>query len=168
MKQIGVIGLIIGICLFFVGFSMDTSVDSGTSFGRVNNIGLMKDQQNIIIFSGFLAVISTLILVFSGGEKASSKSQAVSKQISGSRKCPFCAEFVKIEAVICRFCQKELPESPKNLLNIKCKKDISPDEQNEIMEKFGIKYDGEKFHFKEYKYDSLSDAVNYAKTKIEE
>src|SRR5262245_20584387 len=26
-----------------------------------------------------------------------------------TRKCPFCAEFVKSDAVICRFCQRDLP-----------------------------------------------------------
>lgn len=33
---------------------------------------------------------------------------------SGSmRKCPFCAEMVKAEAKICRYCQRELPEKEK-------------------------------------------------------
>jgi hypothetical protein len=28
----------------------------------------------------------------------------------GQRKCPYCAEFVKREARVCRYCQRELPE----------------------------------------------------------
>jgi hypothetical protein len=27
----------------------------------------------------------------------------------GSRKCPYCAELVKAEASVCRYCQRELP-----------------------------------------------------------
>jgi hypothetical protein len=29
----------------------------------------------------------------------------------GLRKCPFCAELVKVEARMCRYCQKDLPSS---------------------------------------------------------
>jgi hypothetical protein len=28
----------------------------------------------------------------------------------GAKKCPYCAELVKKEAVVCRFCQRELPK----------------------------------------------------------
>jgi hypothetical protein len=29
-----------------------------------------------------------------------------------TRKCPFCAEIVKREAVVCRFCGRDVPVSP--------------------------------------------------------
>lgn len=29
-----------------------------------------------------------------------------------SRKCPFCAEIVRREAKVCRFCSRDLPEAP--------------------------------------------------------
>ena len=35
--------------------------------------------------------------------------------------------------------------------------------EQQLMDKFGITFDGENFHFREYKYQNLKDAVNYAK-----
>lgn len=32
-----------------------------------------------------------------------------------------------------------------------------------LMAEFGISYDGERYHFQNYRYDNLSDAVNYAR-----
>ncbi|MFC1692101.1 hypothetical protein ACFL1R_01185 [Candidatus Latescibacterota bacterium] len=30
-------------------------------------------------------------------------------KLSGLKKCPFCAEMIKQEAVVCRYCKRELP-----------------------------------------------------------
>lgn len=41
---------------------MDTSVETG--FGsRVNNLGLMKDQQNYLMVCGVMAIIGTILIV---------------------------------------------------------------------------------------------------------
>lgn len=37
----------------------------------------------------------------------------------------------------------------------------------ELMAKYGITYDGEKYHYRSYRYDELSAAVNYAKAQAE-
>ena len=89
---------------------------------------------------------------------------------SDTRKCPFCAEFIKAEAVICRFCQKELPPLPEAVPDSKVTKAVpmemlTSEEQAQVMEKFGITYDGEEFHSLNYRYEKLSDAVNYAKSQ---
>ncbi|RLJ19257.1 hypothetical protein DJ030_09510 [bacterium endosymbiont of Escarpia laminata] len=42
------------------------------------------------------------------------------------------------------------------------KKNDSPSEQDE-MQNYGITFDGEHYHYQNYKYEKLSDALNYAK-----
>lgn len=98
---------------------------------------------------------------------------------TNEKKCPYCAEVIKAEAIICRFCQRDLPKiSP--LISIEAAadpsaaqelleespswKNISP-EQKQLIEKLGISYDGEQYHFQAYRYDSLIDAVNYAESQ---
>lgn len=176
MKTIGVIVLVGGVLAFLVGFSMDTTVAAGYGLRRVHNIGLMNDRQNLIIFAGVLAVIGTLLFALAGKNKQPSPiPEGSSSPSTGTRKCPFCAEFVKTEAVVCRFCQKDLPpiseiaptpditESTSTHLPSSASIESLTSEQIQAMEEFGITYDGEKFHFHLYRYERLSDAVHYAK-----
>jgi hypothetical protein len=102
MKALGLLLCIGAVAALAFGFSVDTSV--ATDIGkRVHNIGLMNEKQNIIVLGGALLVAGALLLALS------SRSSAPSATDVGHRQCPHCAEFVKNEAKVCRYCQRDLP-----------------------------------------------------------
>lgn len=65
MKGWGQLALIAGVVALIAALSMDTSVSTG--YGRVNNLGLMKDQQNYIFIAIALMVIGLMMVI---GEKS--------------------------------------------------------------------------------------------------
>lgn len=101
MKSLSVLLIAVAAFAIGLGFSLDTTVSTGT--GRVHNIGLMSQQQNLIIFGGSLLVAGVLALALSGRSRSSSTSSE-----TGRRKCPNCAELVLNEARSCRYCQHTL------------------------------------------------------------
>lgn len=103
MKTFGALLCVAAVIALGIGFSLDTSVPTGLG-GRVNNLGLMKDQQNLILLGGALLIAGALLVVLSGR----GDSQTVPGE-SEYRKCPSCAEQVRSEALICRYCQQPLP-----------------------------------------------------------
>lgn len=105
MKFIGMLIFIIGLVLLGHALTMDTSVEVDYQYGntmglpdRVNNIGLMADKQNYLIFGVVLAVLG-IVTVVTYDKKIEKKEE--------QKKCPKCAELVKEEASICRFCKYE-------------------------------------------------------------
>lgn len=98
MKNIGYILTGVGLIAMICAMSMDVSVS--TYAGRVNNIGLMSDRQNYLIFSGFIFFGGVILAIFG------SKSDTVSD--GGNVKCEYCAELIKPDAVICKHCGKDV------------------------------------------------------------
>ena len=73
----------------------------------------------------------------------------------GMRKCPACAELVRHEALVCRFCQRDLPpieERPKTSA-------AQEEESIKVMDEYGITFDGLKYYRKGKPYPSLNAAV---------
>jgi len=100
MKGWGQFLIIVGVICAFSAIKMDTSVATGLG-ERVNNLGLMNLQTNLLIGAG-IAFISGILLIGFNSKSEAGSSEAI-------RTCPYCAEWVKAQAIICRFCQKDLP-----------------------------------------------------------
>jgi predicted Zn finger-like uncharacterized protein len=116
MKGWGKFLIIFGIICAISALNMDTSVETGLG-GRVNNIGLMNFQSNLLMGAGITFISGILLIGFS------TKSEPNAPETT--RTCPYCAEQVKAQAIICRFCQKDLPmlkegRPVKNNYAIKC------------------------------------------------
>lgn len=94
---------------------LDTS-SYNLGIGRVNNIGLMNDQRNGIIVAVLILVCGVALIVVGAMQKvptaapvAVTATPVTVAARSDERKCPYCAETIKAEAIICRFCNREVP-----------------------------------------------------------
>jgi hypothetical protein len=103
-----VIGGLMAVAYFILVF--DTSVPVGDyGIDRVNNIGLMRDQQNGII-GGIVAAVVGGVLMLIAHSRGDFPGSAKTAPASDERKCPYCAETIKAEAVVCRFCNRDVSQ----------------------------------------------------------
>lgn len=102
MRTIGILLFIVGVAFLFISCNMNTTV------GGYHNIGLISDRQNHTIVAAALTIIGLLIFLLT---------QRTSTQGKKSTKCPFCAEEIAIEAVLCKHCHSTVPnnhQEPEN------------------------------------------------------
>jgi hypothetical protein len=114
MKSIGALVLVVGIIWALVAFQMKTTVSTESQdFGSgtyamhipsitVQNIGLLEDRRNQLMFSG-LSILAGILLIGFGSKAKSDETDL--------KACPVCAEGIQPTALKCRYCNSELPDS---------------------------------------------------------
>ncbi len=108
MRGFGILALIVGLIAVIGAMAMDVSVSTGMG-GRVNNIGLMAQQQNYLIIGALIALAGLLMTILGGKKQMSSEQLASLTEVNDSRSCPFCAEPIKHAAIKCKHCQADVP-----------------------------------------------------------
>lgn len=131
MKPIGILIGIVAVLALVLGFSMDTTVESRFGNSRVHNVGLMNEKQNIIIAASGALVAAALLIGLSGRSRDPEDDRAG----EGYRTCPSCAERVRSEAKVCRYCQHELPSLAELAAQAERKREAeSEDERSRAIE----------------------------------
>jgi hypothetical protein len=105
MRTFGAVLVVVGAVGVFGALRMNTSVETPDGTSRVHNIGLLADRQNALILSGLVAIAGLGFVGFGSAKKGASASE----DEQSNKTCPFCAEQIKSAAVVCRFCNRELP-----------------------------------------------------------
>lgn len=100
MRNFGYFVLVVGMLCIVGALAMDVSVSSGA--GRVNNIGLMANRQNLILIGGLMLLVGVIMTIAGKRQKEADDSS------SDSRACPICAETIKCAAVKCKHCGSEV------------------------------------------------------------
>lgn len=96
---------IVGAIVVVSAFNFDTSVSTGTSLGRVNNIGLMNQQRNMMLFGIGLLVIGGVLLAVHLNKD---KSNGIKFDRRIDKLCPKCGEPVRKIATLCKHCNSEI------------------------------------------------------------
>ena len=165
MKTLGVLLLACGAIALFFGLNIDTTVATDIGARRVHNIGLMSDKQNVLLVGAAIAVVGAVLFGFGFANKRSSVSSSTDG-ISGTdstRHCPYCAEVIKVQAIVCRFCNRDLPLGEVDTVWKENQPSKASASYKDLMTKHGITFDGVHYRYGEYKYDRFETALEYAK-----
>jgi len=123
---------------------------------------LIASSKGRSFFIWWLYGLALLIFAFPHSLLVSKNVKALEKKSieDGSmRQCPSCAEVVKVEAVVCRFCQRSLPAvevAPKT-------REQQEEEMLILMDKYDIYFDGFHHYYKKEKFPNFAAALDKAR-----
>jgi hypothetical protein len=159
MKNTGKLLLFIGAIWGVIAFNQDTTVTTVGQFigstyipsQTVHNIGKIDERRNHLMLSGLMVLAG--VILFAVGSTQSSAQESPS---TGTRKCPYCAEIIKSEAVICRYCNRELQVSDEKV------------DSNNIFEGSKDKYCGLCVYYKYHSFGGYQCDLHKHKVKIDQ
>lgn len=137
MRGFGILVLVVAVLLLIVSMSMDVSVNTG--IGRVNNIGLMAERQNLTLIGGIAFIAGLLMLIFGGRRQP-----AAPVSTADTRDCPFCAEPIKLAAIKCKHCGADVEPAAAPKLKqgwvarVSCRDDAESDRARKCMEEMDL------------------------------
>ena len=119
-KFLGILLLIAGLCLGAFAMNMKTtvateSISVGGSYipsREVHNVGLLDSRRNYLFVAGLFVLVGVILLCTGNTSTLANPRTASSQDPTdepATRVCPSCAERVKLEAKVCRFCSTTLP-----------------------------------------------------------
>lgn len=112
MKLAATLTLLLAVALFIWATSISTDVSNratrylgdiqGTSWAQMNRLDDESNLSNLLYVGAGVGLIASIIMFT---RKTPNQQQVVEKE--SVKKCPDCAETIKFEALVCRFCGRK-------------------------------------------------------------